>query len=125
MPVAAPIAGSTVGTAGPLTSEPTATATEPSASPTADTIAHGRVVYGRNGCATCHSIAGEGNPRYPLDGTGDRWEPEDLRGWVTGTGIAADLLNDGIRRRKQRYANLPEPDLSALVAYLATLKARL
>jgi mono/diheme cytochrome c family protein len=94
------------------------------APPESDAGNRGRLVYSRNGCATCHSIAGEGNPRYPLDGTGDRWEPDELRAWITGSGLAADLLNDAIRRRKQRYASLPEEDLSALVAYLAQLKRK-
>lgn len=95
----------------------------PPAQPAPETLALGRAVYGRNGCATCHAIAGEGNPRYPLDGTGDRWEPDELRAWVTGDGFAADLLPDAIRRRKQRYGSLPEADLGALVTYLSTLKA--
>jgi len=123
-PATSPGPGPRDATGTATTSDSAATITEPLAQPSADTITRGRAVYARNGCATCHSIAGEGNPRYPLDGTGDRWEPEDLRDWIIGSGIAADLLNDAMRRRKQRYANLPEADLSALVDYLATLKAK-
>jgi len=104
----------------PAASPPVA---ESPAPPSPETLAQGRAVYARNGCATCHAIAGEGNPRYPLDGTGDRWEPDELHAWVTGDGLAADLLPDAIRRRKQRYRSLPEADLGALVAYLSTLKA--
>lgn len=75
-----------------------------------------------DGCATCHSIGGEGNPRYRLDGCADRWDANALRAWVTGTGLAAELLSDGMRRRKSLYANLPAANLEALVLYLATLK---
>jgi mono/diheme cytochrome c family protein len=89
----------------------------------ANAILAGRDVYGREGCATCHSIAGAGNPRSPLDGAGDRWEPDELESWTTGRGFAAELLPGGIVRRKQRYGSMPEEDLKALVAYLATLES--
>lgn len=95
---------------------------EPVAVPPAESIARGAVVYGRNSCATCHSIGGEGNPRYRLDGCGDRWDADELSAWVTGTGVTAELLSEGMRRRKSRYKNLPPEDLDALVLYLATLK---
>ena len=85
-------------------------------------LERGRAVYAQNQCATCHAIAGEGNPRYPLDGVGMRWEPEDLRDWITGDGVAAEVLSAGVIRRKQRYRSLPGADLDALVAYLASLR---
>ncbi|HSH16895.1 MAG TPA: c-type cytochrome, partial [Verrucomicrobiae bacterium] len=46
----------------------------PSPSPVAvnPDLERGRTIYGQQGCATCHAIAGSGNPRHPLDGTGDR-----------------------------------------------------
>ncbi len=71
---------------------------------------------------TCHAIAGSGNPRYPLDGTGDRWTTEELPHWILGTGVAADELSTAVRRRKQRYQSLPPEDLNALVSYLSSLK---
>ena len=83
----------------------------------------GRAVYAEQHCATCHAIAGEGNPRQSLDGVGARWEPKELRAWITGTGIAADMLPAAIAKvKQQRYEKLPEADLTALVAYLAGLK---
>lgn len=83
----------------------------------------GRSVFAKQSCSTCHSIAGAGNPRSPLDGVGARWEPAELRAWITGTGIAADLLPPAIAKRKQRYQSIPEDDLKALIAYLSSLKA--
>jgi cytochrome c5 len=84
----------------------------------------GRGVYDAQGCATCHSIEGAGNPRYPLDGVADRWEPDEIRAWVTGTGLAADFLSDAIARRKQRYLELPEDEMNAIVLYLSGLTER-
>lgn len=84
------------------------------------TVELGRMVYMDQGCATCHSIEGAGNPRYPLDGVGSRWEAAGIRDWITGT-VAADILPEGIVRRKARYLELPEESLGALVQYLSTL----
>jgi mono/diheme cytochrome c family protein len=90
--------------------------------PQAENVVRGAAAYGRNSCATCHSIGGEGNPRYPLDGCGDRWDADELSAWITGTGVAAEVLSEGMRRRKSRYKNLPPDDLSAIVLYLTTLR---
>jgi len=89
---------------------------------TASAPERGRAAYAQHNCATCHSIAGTGNPRYPLDGTGDRWEPDELRDWIVGTGVAAETLSPAMRRRKQRYQSMPAEELSALVHYLSGLK---
>lgn len=85
-------------------------------------LERGRTIYGQQGCATCHAIAGSGNPRYPLDGTGERWTTEELPHWILGTGVTADELSTAVRRHKQRYQSLPTEDLNALVTYLSSLK---
>lgn len=86
------------------------------------TIVRGRNVFGEQRCGSCHSIAGEGNPRAALDGVGGQLEPAELRHWILGSGPAAEILSPAVQRRKQRYASLPETDLAALVAYLSSLK---
>jgi mono/diheme cytochrome c family protein len=83
--------------------------------------ARGRTVYEAQNCATCHSLAGEGNPRRPLDDIGARLTSAELRAWTTGTGEAAAMLSEAVVKRKQRYSNLPAEDLDALMAYLSTL----
>jgi mono/diheme cytochrome c family protein len=96
-------------------------ATDPSPVVNPD-LERGRTIYGQQGCATCHAIAGSGNPRHPLDSTGDHWTTEELPHWILGTGVAADELSTAVRRRKQRYQNLPPEDLKALVSFLSSLK---
>lgn len=81
----------------------------------------GRIVFGQQGCTTCHSIGGSGNPRHPLEGTGARWNAEELRQWICGTGVAAEKLSAAVRGRKQRYQDLPAEDLKLLVVYLSGL----
>jgi mono/diheme cytochrome c family protein len=87
-------------------------------------LVKGRGVYEREGCASCHSIEGKGNPRNPLDGAGSRWGAEELAAWTTGSGVAEGMLEPAVVRRKQRYAGLEEGELAALVAYLASLQER-
>ena len=86
-------------------------------------LAKGKSVYAAQKCSSCHSIAGDGNPRYPLNSVGSHLNREDLLAWTTGTGAAAEILPPGIVKRKQRYRSLPQDDLDALVSYLSTLKA--
>lgn len=99
----------------PQVSEPVANATAPSAE-------RGRAVYAEQRCSACHSIAGEGNPRLPLDGVGTHLTADELKVWILGTGGAAESLSVATQRRKQRFRSVSETDMNALVAYLQTLK---
>lgn len=78
----------------------------------------GRKIYQEQNCSSCHSIAGKGNPRTPLDSVGTRRTAEELRNWITGSDNLKDLLSDRIRRFKQRYKELSDDELDALVSYL-------
>ena len=122
-PVATPVAAAdrTNTTAGTQLAVPSAPAPAPVA--TAADDGRGPAIFAEQHCATCHSIADAGNPRSPLDGVGDRHGLEELRMWITGTGVATAKLPAAIAKRKQRYQTMPEDDLRALVAYLAGLKA--
>ena len=99
---------------------PTPQASERAAS---SEVLSGRGVYVEQGCSSCHAIAGAGNPRNPLDGVGARRTAAELRDWITGTSSALEQLSPAVLRRKQRYQELPEAELKALVAYLASLTA--
>lgn len=87
-------------------------------------VVRGRDVYAGQSCASCHSIAGVGNPRNPLDDVGVRRSRAELREWITGAGAATEQLAPAVVRRKQRYQTLSPVELDALVAYLATLTAK-
>jgi mono/diheme cytochrome c family protein len=102
---------------------PAAVAAEP-APAAAETarVERGRAVYDEQGCAACHSIAGEGNPRNPLDGVGARLTPEEIRAYTTADATVADDLAPRIAAAKKDYQKIPADDLDALVAYLASLR---
>lgn len=93
----------------------------PAAAPPAALVEAGRAVYEAQGCAMCHAIAGEGNPRFPLDGVGGRRDARELRDWVLATGAAEAQLSARAARMKQAYRALPEYDIEALVAYMQSL----
>ena len=84
-------------------------------------IVRGRDVYAEQGCASCHAIAGAGNPRNPLDDVGARRTRAELFEWITGTGSAADQLSPAVVRRKERYRTLSQDDMNALMDCLANL----
>lgn len=86
-------------------------------------MAAGRAVYLARGCASCHAIAGQGNPRSALDDVGTRRSPAELREYVTGTGAAAEALSRAVVRRKAAYREMRETEMAALVAYLSSLSA--
>lgn len=81
----------------------------------------GRRVYQEQNCSMCHAIAGEGNPRFPLDGVGARRDAAELRNWILATGPAGEALSSRAVRAKSAYRDLDDAALDALVAYMQSL----
>jgi len=84
--------------------------------PTDSLVARGRTVYTEQRCSACHSIAGEGSPRSPLDGVGARLNAAQIRLWI----VDPQAARPGIR--KPDFADLPAGEIDALVAYMQTLR---
>jgi len=116
----APAATPTV-TEAPAPPAPTAAVSPPLAT-AADSL-RGRAVYERHGCARCHSVAGQGSPRYPLDGVGRRRTRPQLHDWTVGAEVLADSLPPSAFRTKQAFADIPAADLEDLIHFLASLQA--
>ena len=92
------------------------------ADPGAQLVARGQAAFAQHDCARCHSVAGKGSPRNPLDGVGSRLSRDELHDWVVaGETVRQDLSPRAISA-KQRYAALPAADMEALLAYLASLR---
>ena len=93
-----------------------------SAAAAQEQIAHGREVFARQHCSGCHSVGGKGSPRSPLDGVGSRRDLEELRAWVVADeSVRADLSPRAIAA-KHDYAQLPDTQMDALLAYLGSLR---
>ena len=86
-------------------------------------IEAGRQVYDTQGCGRCHSIAGEGNARSPLDGIGDRHAAADIRKWIVAAPELKEQLPPRAFAAKQDYGGVDREDLDALVAYLLSLRS--
>jgi mono/diheme cytochrome c family protein len=98
----------------PAPREPAAKIPEPGS------VSLGRKVFEEQKCFLCHSIGGVGSSRNPLDDAGSR-PPEDLRDWITGRGAATNFLSASVLKRKQRYNQIPEDQMDAMVHYLDSL----
>ena len=82
----------------------------------------GAAVYAAQKCMTCHSIAGKGQAKGPLDGVGTKLTADEIRAWIV---TPADMTKKANATRKppmRAYPKLPAEELDALVAYMASLK---
>lgn len=82
----------------------------------------GAAVYAAQKCATCHSIAGKGQAKGPLDGVGSKLSADEIREWLVDPAAAAKKHNATRKPPMRAYAKLPKEDLDALVGYMASLK---
>ena len=86
-----------------------------------DTTAAGQTVYTAQKCALCHSIAGKGNGKGPLDDVGTKLPADDIRAWIVDAkGMTAK--KKAPRKPEMKAYSLPKADVDALVAYLSSLK---
>lgn len=82
----------------------------------------GAAVYAAQKCMTCHSIAGKGQAKGPLDGVGTKLTADEIREWIVSPAAAAKKHNATRKPPMRAYPKLPAEDLDALVAYMASLK---
>ncbi len=102
--------------------DPPAAAASPAAPAGDPRVAAGKRVFDAQNCARCHSVAGVGSPRSPLDGVGATLGPVELLHYATGHAAIAEDLSPRVLKEKQVYQSLPKEDLDALVAYLQSLR---
>jgi len=87
-----------------------------------DLVQQGIKVYADRKCSVCHSIAGKGNTKGPLDEVGSKLTADEMRAWmVTPKEMTVKM------KAERKPAMLPYPDISkadvdAVVAYMLTLK---
>lgn len=86
-----------------------------------DKVARGQAVYAEQKCSLCHSVAGKGNVKGPIDDAGSKYSAADLKAWlVDAKGMTAKTK--ATRKPDMKNYALPEADVDALVAYMLTLK---
>ena len=86
-----------------------------------DKVARGQAVYAEQKCSLCHSIAGKGNAKGPIDDAGSKYSAADLKAWIVDAkGMTAKTKST--RKPDMKSYTLPDADVDALVAYMLTLK---
>jgi mono/diheme cytochrome c family protein len=91
------------------------------ASAAAQGKAKGEKVFADQKCSLCHSVAGKGNAKGPLDDVGSKLKADEIRAWITDAkGMTAKTKPT--RKPEMKQYTLPKDDVDALVAYLSGLK---
>jgi cytochrome c2 len=76
----------------------------------------GKAVYATLKCKMCHSISGEGNTKWPLDGVGKKLKADEIVKWTkTPKAMKADSI-------MKAYPDISQKDMDDLTAYLLSLK---
>ncbi|MDP2389130.1 MAG: cytochrome c [Acidobacteriota bacterium] len=81
----------------------------------------GAKVYAAQKCSMCHSIAGVGNKKFPLDGVGTKLTTDQIREWMVAPLEAAKKANSTAKPVMRAYPKLEKADLDAVVAYMKSL----
>jgi len=85
--------------------------------------AAGAKVFADQKCSVCHSIAGKGNVKGPLDDVGSQLSAADIRSWIEDAPGMTTKTN-ATRKPAMKSYSLPKADVDNLVAYLSALKKK-
>jgi mono/diheme cytochrome c family protein len=88
-----------------------------------DAKASGERVYAEQKCSVCHSIAGKGNAKGPLDEVGSKLTAEEIHAWITDSkGMTAKTK--AARKPEMKAYTLTKDEVDGLVAYLSAMKKK-
>jgi mono/diheme cytochrome c family protein len=85
-------------------------------------IDHGVKVYAAQKCGVCHSVAGVGAKRGPLDGVGSKLSEDEIRQWMVDPAEMTKKTKSTRKPPMKSYKDLPKEDMDAVVAYMVSLK---
>jgi mono/diheme cytochrome c family protein len=88
-----------------------------------DLKAKGEKLFVDQKCTLCHSVAGRGNTKGPLDEVGSKDSAADIRAWITDAN-AMTAKTGATRKPPMKQFTLDKADVDALVAYLTTLRKK-
>jgi mono/diheme cytochrome c family protein len=89
----------------------------------AQDAAAGAKIFADQKCSLCHSVAGKGNIKGPLDEVATKLSADDIRTWITDA-KAMTAKTAAARKPVMKEYTLEKHDVDALVAYLSTLKKK-
>ena len=85
-------------------------------------IEHGQKVYATFKCSSCHSIAGKGAKKGPLDEVGTKLTAEEIREWIVNPKEMTKKTNSKRKPLMKEHPKLTPAEIDALVAYMQSLK---
>jgi len=81
----------------------------------------GKKVYDAQKCGICHSVAGVGNKKGPLEDAAAKLSADQIRQWILDAPAMSAKAN-ATRKPPMKAYMLPKEDVDALVAYIQSLK---
>jgi mono/diheme cytochrome c family protein len=84
-------------------------------------VARGQKVFEAQKCFVCHSVAGQGNKKGPLDSVGSKLSADEIRQWIVSAPEMAAKAKAERKPAMKAYTALSKEDLDALIAYLQSL----
>jgi len=87
-------------------------------------VERGMKVFADSKCSLCHSVAGKGNVKGPLNDVGARLSAAEMREWLTHPDVMREKTKAERKPPMKSFASLSKDDMDALVAYLQTLKTK-
>jgi mono/diheme cytochrome c family protein len=88
-----------------------------------DAKADGATVFTAQKCSLCHSIAGKGNVKGPLDEVGSKLSDGEIRSWLTDAKGMTEKTQ-ATRKPAMKAYTLSKADVDALGAYLGSMKKK-
>jgi|SRR4051812_6804779 mono/diheme cytochrome c family protein len=88
------------------------------------TIDKGMKVFTDQKCSMCHSVAGKGNPKGPLEDGVSKLSGEEVHEWLVNPQAMRDKTGADRKPAMKSFATLAKDDLDALVAYVMSLKKK-
>jgi len=85
-------------------------------------IDQGAKLYDAQKCSICHSVAGKGNAKGPLEGVGQKYSAADLKMWLTMPKMMEEKIKATRKPAMKSYASLKADEVDAIVVYLQSLK---
>jgi len=86
--------------------------------------AKGAQVYADQKCSLCHSVAGKGNAKGPLDEVAGKMSADEIRSWITSPAEMTKKTNAQRKPPMKAYPNLSKDDVDSLVAYIESVKKK-
>jgi mono/diheme cytochrome c family protein len=87
-------------------------------------VEKGMAVYTAQKCSLCHSVAGKGNPKGPLEEGVSKLSADEIRQWIVNPDEMREKAAAARKPAMKSFSKLSKGDLDSLVAYLGSLKKK-